>query len=397
MNIEAYKIRNYRLHTHHLNKKIPIVGMKDAVGACGLQNSPPGAWETALFNRLEGCTLQALHDALYQKKSLLQAWSYRGVPVVFPTDQSGIFLSALISHEGEQPWIYTRGIELALDFVQIPFDDLLLRVKESAKHLDCHVIKSKETLDQTLAEIIRNDLPQEKQMLWCAPSMYGSPDKQTVGGAVVSFLLRPCSFSSLVVFGERQGISPTFTSFKNWIGHMPDNLPDADKELTRRFLHCYGPATVDYFMSWLGCSQRQAHRLWNTITDEMEPVQVDGKNRYMLSRDMESLLYSGDSEAGLLLLGAHDPYLGMKDRTIILENKSFHKAVWKFIGNPGVILKGGRIIGIWKTKTLKDKLDISMTMWETIQSSEQRVLKSLAEEYAAFRLLCIKNFIIESA
>jgi len=87
----------------------------------------------------------------------------------------------------------------------------------------------------------------------------------------------------------------------------------------------------------------------------------------------------------------------MKDRTIILENKSFHKAVWKFIGNPGVILKGGRIIGIWKTKTLKDKLDISMTMWETIQSSEQRVLKSLAEEYAAFRLLCIKNFIIESA
>ena len=46
-------------------------------------------------------------------------------------------------------------------------------------------------------------LPAEKRDLWNQPSMYGSPDKQTVGGAVVSFLLRPCAFMGLVVFGRR--------------------------------------------------------------------------------------------------------------------------------------------------------------------------------------------------
>ena len=48
---------------------------------------------------MEGCTLPELHDALYRRKTLLQAWSYRGVPVVFPTAESGIFLSPLAAQK----------------------------------------------------------------------------------------------------------------------------------------------------------------------------------------------------------------------------------------------------------------------------------------------------------
>ena len=70
---------------------LPSGQIETAAGACGVQNSPPGAWETALFNRVEGCTLPELHDALYRRKTLLQAWSYRGVPVVFPAAESEIF------------------------------------------------------------------------------------------------------------------------------------------------------------------------------------------------------------------------------------------------------------------------------------------------------------------
>jgi len=275
--------------------------------------------------------------------------------------------------------------------IEVPFDDLLPRIQEAIKYLDSHTIKSKETLDKTLADIIHDDLPKDKQILWCDPSMYGNPDKQTVGGAVVSFLLRPCSFSSLVVFGERQGISPTFTSYKSWVGYTPVSIPDADKELVRKFLHCYGPSTVDCFMNWLGSSVQQAHRLWNTISDEIVPIRVEGKTGYMLSTDMDSLLSAESDGEKLILLGAHDPYLDMKDRTIILENRSLQKTVWRFTANPGTVLKSGRIIGTWKAKTLKDKLDISMTLWEPIQLLEQRVLESLAEEYAAFRLLNLKK------
>jgi len=396
MDITARQIRSYRLHAHHLDKKIPTDNIIDAAGVCGLQNTPPGSWETSMFNRLEGCTLQALNDALYNEKILIQAWSYRGVPVVFPTGQSDIFLTPLMAREGEQPWIYTQGITGALDYLQMSFDDLLVYLKKTIHYLDSHTVKSKEALDQILADLIQDDLPKDKQKLWCDPSMYGNPDKQTVGGAAVSFLLRPCSYNTLVVFGERQGSSPTFTSFRNWTGHAPIGIPDADKVLVRKFLHCYGPARADHFMSWLGCSSQQAHRLWNTIADEMVPIQIEGKTCYMLSADMDNLRSAEGDEEKLILLGAHDPYLDMRDRTIILEDKSFHKDVWKYVANPGVVLKGGRIIGTWKIKTIGKKLDLSVMTWETITTAEQQILKQLAEEYAAFRMMHIRNCIMES-
>ena len=391
MNIEPDQIRGYRLHVHHLDEKLPMTGLLAAAGVCGLQNSPPGAWESALFNRLEGCTLQKLHDALYREKSLLQAWSFRGAPVVFPTEQSDIFLTALIARAGEEPWIYTLGITGALDFLQMSFDDLLPRIKEAAKHLDHYIIRSKELLDQTLAEIICRDLPEEKRALWCAPSMYGRPDRQTVGGAAVSFLLRPCSFLSLVVFGERQGVSPTFTSFKNWIGHEPAHTPDAQKAIVRKFFHAYGPTTLDSFTGWLGCSRPQARRLFSAVADELEPVSVGGKTCYMLQGDKESLLASGERSERLALLSAHDPYLDVRDRSVILPDKALQKSVWKTVGNPGVLLKGGRVVGIWRQKTQKDQLNISIDLFETLMASERGNLQELAEAYADFRLLRLKK------
>lgn len=392
MNVEPEQIINYRLDVHHLNEKIESQYLTKAAGVCGLQNSPPGSWETALFNRLKECSLQMLQSALYEEKVLLQAWSLRGAPFIFPTNQKEVFLTALTAQEGEQPWIYTAGIAMALKLLQMPFDELLGYTKEAAAYLDDHTVRSKETLDSVLAEIIQDKLPEEKQNLWSAPSMYGNPDKQTVGGAVVSFMLRPCSFSSLVVFGRRQGNSPTFTSPGNWLGpvNTTSGLVDkkeAERELVRKFLHSYGPAVKSSFMAWLGSSKAQADRLWNAVADEMEPVSVRGKTCQMLSADMKHLLQSGKAGDRLMLLGAHDPYLDIKDKSVILENQLFQRAVWKTVANPGVIIKGGRITGIWKTKTQKDKLVLAMTLFAPISAAERKKLVGLSEEYAMFRLL----------
>lgn len=387
MNLSNEAIRSFRLRAHHLDRKLPAGSLLQAAGACGVQNSPPGAWETSLFLRVAGCTLESLRDALYRNKKLLQAWSFRGVPTVFPTDQSRIFLSALVSHPGEQPWIYTRGVSAALEFVRMEFDELLPLVIQTAGYLDNHTVESKEALDRILAGLVC--LPRDRQPLWDAPSPYGPG--QTVGGAIVSFLLRPCSFLSLVVFGERRGISPTFTSFRNWTGSAPCEQPEAEKELVRKFLHCYGPSTKAAFLSWLGCSPKQAERLWSTAAEETEPVKVQGKTRYLLSADREELLHAGQAGGSLLLLGPHDPYLELRDRELLLEDKVRQQAVWRTVSNPGVILKDGRIAGIWTARAAKGCLEVCLTPWESLQPPERRSLERSAEEYAAFRLLRLKT------
>ena len=390
MELSARQIRAHRLRAHHLDQKYPFCELLAVAGSCGLQNSPPGAWETAAFCRLSGCTLPLLQQALYQEKELLQAWSIRGVPLIFPTADSDVFLSALIAQEGEEPWIYTKGIGLALDHLGMSFAELLPLVESAAEYLEDHTIKSKEELDRVLAQLAAEQLPAQKQSLWNAPSMYGAPDRQTVGGAAVSFLLRPCSFKGLVVFRERESISPTFTSPLRWLGHRLVPSAQGEAELARRFLHAYGPATPRAFADWLGSTPAQAKRLWQQIEEELEPVTAAGKKAFILQSDRESFRRA-DTEESLLLLGPHDPYLDIRDRAILLEDTAAQRQVWRTVGNPGVILKGGKIIGIWKTRTQREKLSVSTTLWEPLSAPEQRELERQMEGYASFRGLALQG------
>ena len=390
MELSTRQIRAHRLRTHHLDQKYPFGELLAVAGTCGLQNSPPGAWETAAFCRLKNCTLPQLHQVLYQKKELLQAWSIRGVPLIFPTADSSVFLSALIAQEGEEPWIYTKGIGLALDHLGMSFSELLPLVESTAEYLEDHTIKSKEELDRVLAQLVAEQLPPQKQSLWNAPSMYGSPDRQTVGGAAVSFLLRPCSFKGLVVFGEREGISPTFTSPLRWLGHKPAPFAQGEAELARRFLHAYGPATPRAFADWLGSTPAQAKRLWRQIEEELEPVTAAGKKAFILQSDRESFRRA-DTEESLLLLGPHDPYLDIRDRAILLEDTAAQRQVWRTVGNPGVILKSGKIIGIWKTRTQREKLSVTTTLWQPLSTPEQKELERQMEGYASFRGLTLQG------
>lgn len=390
MELSARQIRAHRLRAHHLDQKYPFGELLTVAGSCGLQNSPPGAWETAAFCRLKNCTLPQLYQALYQKKELLQAWSIRGVPLIFPTADSDVFLSALIAQEGEEPWIYTKGIGLALDHLGMSFAELLPLVEEAAKYLEHHTIRSKEELDRVLAQLIAEQLPAQKQSLWNAPSMYGAPDRQTVGGAAVSFLLRPCSFKGLVVFGEREGISPTFTSPLRWLGHKLVPSAQGEAELARRFLHAYGPATPRAFADWLGSTPAQTKRLWQQIEEELEPVTAAGKKAFILQADRESFRRA-DTEESLLLLGPHDPYLDIRDRAILLEDTAAQRQVWRTVGNPGVILKSGKIIGIWKTRTQREKLSVTTTLWQPLSAPEQRELERQMEGYASFRGLALQG------
>lgn len=376
------QIRDFRLHSHHLDRVYAKDAIPEIAGACGMQNTPPGAWETALFNRVPDCSQEEMEELLYREKTLLQAWSFRGTPVVFPESESPVYLSALAARDGE-PWIYTQGITLALDYLQMDFDEVFALLKQVIPKLDGHMAASKTALDQTLADWIAPYLPAEKRLLWNQPSMYGSPEKQTVGGAAVSFLLRPCSFEGLVVFGGRDKTTPTFTSYRNWTGHAVQADKDAEKKLVRKYLHCYGPTTADSFITWLGCGKKQGKRIWETAASEMEPVCVSGKKSYILSSDKDAFSSPPCPGREILLLGGHDPFLDQRDRTVPLPDKSFHKQVWKLVANPGTVVRRGEIIGTWNSKKKRAGMEITINLWDA--GCSRAKLGDLAEEYAVFR------------
>ncbi len=394
MLVTREQIRGFRLSGHHLDRRLPAGSLEKAAGACGVQNSPPGAWETTLFLRVAGCTRGQLEDALYQDRSLLQAWSFRGVPTVFPTGDAGVFLTPLAALPGEEPWIYTRGVTAALDFVGMDFDTLLPLAEQACRHLEGHTVRSKEELDRVLAALVEERLPPEKREAWRAPSMYGSPDRQTVGGAAVSFLLRPCAFRGLVVFGQREGNTPTFTAPSRWLGRPLETGSGGGRELVRRFLRCCGPSTPALFGDWLGCSPRQARRLWNGISEELVPVETEDGRRWLLANDWD-ILRTAETGDSLLLAGPHDPYLDLRDKAVILADKARQRIVWRTVSNPGAILRGGRVIGIWTAKAAGGCLSLELSLWEPVSAAGLRELERQAEEYAAFRGRAIRRLTIQ--
>ena len=73
----------------------------------------------------------------------------------------------------------------------------------------------------------------------------------------------------------------------------------------------------------------------------------------MLAADAAALPADGCEGERLLLLGPHDPYLDLRDRAIVLPDEARRKEVWKTVANPGAVLRGGWVVGVWNAKTAR--------------------------------------------
>ncbi|MFR5078148.1 MAG: DNA glycosylase AlkZ-like family protein [[Clostridium] innocuum] len=97
--ITREEVRSHLYHAQHL--VIPADSLQAAAGVCGFQNSPPGTWLCAAFNRLPACSVQQLQQELDEGEGIVQAWSLRGAPWIFPLSDASVFLDALCAKEGE--------------------------------------------------------------------------------------------------------------------------------------------------------------------------------------------------------------------------------------------------------------------------------------------------------
>lgn len=377
----------------------------EALGNWPVVNSPPGACENALFTRFPFLQKKEIDRLLYQEKSLLQAWSFRGAPCIFPLRDKALYLKALIPQEKE-PWPYTEGIMLALDAVHMTQEALLPLVERAAAALDHTTITGKAALDQFLAALILPMLPEGIRPLWTLPSCYGP--NQTMGEAAVSFLLRPCSLKGLVVFGERTGRSPSFTSPANWTGTDenaekrkmkkggPEKEPPAlTAELIRRYLRAYAPASPAMFAAVLGISEAQSLRMWQQAGQLLSiiPVSTPCGTGFILEEDLalfrglsgfwDAKTQNGQKEA-LRPIFSHDPYLDCRDRDLLLPDRKKQRELWKYVGNPGAILLRGRIVGFFRTARTSSRVSAAVTLWVSSDNSQRRRLEEHFAAYAAF-------------
>ena len=167
---------------------------------------------------------------------------------------------------------------------------------------------------------------------------------------------------------------------RSFSGRDGGSRPEAGEEISPLF----GPSTAGGFGEWLGCSPAQAGRIWNTVADEIEPVSLAGKERFILTEDRELLFSPPEPERELHLLGGHDPYLGLQDRQVILEDRTRQKQIWQTVSNPGAVLWHGEITGMWKARKKGKGLDVEVTLWDGMDG-QKKGIENLVEEYVLFQ------------
>jgi len=315
------QVLRYRARASHLDEKLPPGSFAQAAWG-GLQDSVPRAGVISLHARVRDTKPDSWADP-----SVVQIWFRGGTDYIVPRKDVGIFTL------GAYPRDRDRGVEAE------KLADEIHRVVEG------QTLKVGE-----VADLLRPGLPTH-------------PRASAVTGRVH---IRWDASNIWLVPVERPDI----------------DVEDARRELARRFLHWFGPATKQGFARWAGVQPRDATATWKEIERELVPVEVDGasgESRCMLAADIDAL-ERAEPIAGVRLLPFDDPFTKYDDALLLRDETRRARALPRGYSRgfiPGAILVDGEIVGVWQRQQRRVRLHPSEML-------PARVGEAIEQEALAF-------------
>lgn len=373
----------FRLASHNLARRLPAGELLKAAGACGIQNSPPGSAALALYARVEGLNVADVERALIKDKSLLQAWSMRASPHMFPTVDAAVFTVGLLPVDEKSLQFFIQGMIPALELLDMSAIEALdltsVALREGLNGLEM----TKKMLAPLLADRIMPLLSKTQQTAWKSPSSI--VPGQALGETVVRFCLYVCGLTGQLCFGKRQGNQALLALTDQWLDKPKprSNVGDARAELARRYLHCYGPSTAQHFSEWAGIAPEQAKMVWQTVGEELIEVDFEGLRAWLLRDDMIKIESPRPAE-GVRFLPPHEPFLQLRDRETLIHDGGLQKKVWKTLHNPGIVLVEGRPAGTWTSRKTGKLLNLEVKGFPEVSAVPESDIYAEAEAMAAF-------------
>ncbi|WP_236795895.1 DNA glycosylase AlkZ-like family protein [Amycolatopsis sp. GM8] len=159
------------------------------------------------------------------------------------------------------------------------------------------------------------------------------------------------------------------------------SVPDAT-EVVARYLSLHGPGTASDAAGFVGTTAGAVKKMWPT---DLAEVRFDGRKTFIPVGDVDRLANPPEPDV-VRLLPPWDPYLQSRDRVTIVPDKARQKEIWKILGNPGAVLAGGEIAGVWRTKgSGRKRLDFTVTLFDPLPPSARKAVESEAARVSTAR------------
>jgi hypothetical protein len=145
---------------------------------------------------------------------------------------------------------------------------------------------------------------------------------------------------------------------RRYVLGRPGRAPAAS-EAVRRFLHFYAPATSAEFAEWAGVAKSHAERIWADVEGDLDEVAAGKRTAWALREDAAALA-SPAAAKGIRVIPPGDPYLQKANRPLLAPDPDLRKRLFRPVASPGVVLKDGRLAGLWRVKAKGRKAEITV-------------------------------------
>ena len=358
--VAAAKVLGFRVRRHRLARRAPAGSLLEVTRElCGVHAQIAASAELALWARVEGLRRDEVREALEQERSIVKTWAMRGTLHLLTAEDLPLYVAVLGPRWDDPGGAWLRGFGVTKE----QYDAILENVPRALGARP----QTREQLADKLAELAGPAIRERMLGGW------GS-------------LLKPSARRGDLCFGPNRGRNVTFVRPDRWLrlrGLPRMDQEEARREVVRRFLAAYGPATADDLGRWLGI-RVGLKRMLQALEDELVEVEIAGVPAWLLAADLGALK-AASTPKSVRLLPAFDPYVvGFRPRQLLVdaahEARIFRPQAWF---SP-VLLVDGRAAGTWERERRGSRLEVRIEPFGRLSAAMRRAIAQEADRLGAF-------------
>ncbi|MFQ5951032.1 MAG: winged helix DNA-binding domain-containing protein [Candidatus Geothermarchaeales archaeon] len=355
------QVRAWRLARHHLLERVEAAHLLEAVSdVCGVHAQLMSSAELSIWARVQDVTPERVQNALWKERSLVKTWAMRGTLHLLPASDMPYYVAASRTrqHYLTGAWLRYHGVTE---------DEIEAVIEAMPRALDGRRLTREQLVKEVVGITGLDHLDKRLMEGWGA-------------------LLKPAAYHGHLCFGPSEGQNVTFVRPNQWLNHWREvDSTEGLKEVARRYLTAYGPATREDFARWWGVGPRPAQDIIESLEGEVEQVNVEGQRVYALSESVEGMVSLSEPES-VRLLPRFDQYVvAAYLHCEYLLAGTFKDRVYRPNGwvSPVLILDG-RIAGVWTHERRASRISLQVEPFEPLTSQLKERIGDEAERFGDF-------------
>jgi hypothetical protein len=361
-------VRARRVARSSLGERASVDRLVDVAGAiCGVHAQVQASAELQLAARLDGAAQADVRAALWEKRTLVKAWTVRGTLHLHPAGELPLWHAARRAVLGSAD----RALAAWTDPAGVVHPELDADDVEAVRAAVWEVLDGRCLLrDELAAEVVQR---------------VGAAPRERLRSGFAFFLGELCQ-------GPPQGSRITLVRPDQWIEGWQEitDLDGALREVCRRFLYANGPARPADFREWCGSAAfkvADARGLFESLGDDLEEVRVADHPCFVLAGDRSF----PEPSHHVRLLPEYDAYImGFRERDQLVP-----PPVRDLIANHGrgryegpaavrLVLVDGMAAGLWERRKRGRRLELDVRLARRTRKSKRKELEREAERLGAF-------------